>query len=278
MPPWALTTVTVLLLVVPWLVWPPHRHRPEIRGFLRILWWLNLFYCTVWHRLRTNGLAPLPDEGPAILIANHTCGIDHLLLQAGCRRVLGFLIAKEYYEHSLIHPLCKLLRCIPVRRDGRDVAATRTALRALAEGRVLPIFPEGTITATSGRELGKGKPGVAFIALHARVPIVPAYISGTPETNDIGRALWTPSNARVVFGRPIDLSDIPDGATNDKATLAAVTARLMAAIAELRAELVAEQEQGLSPSERPSGRADDPPRAEPLCVTLSGEPSAARSG
>ena len=60
--------------------------------------WLTIAYCGLWHRLKTNGWAPLPETGPAILIANHTCGIDHLILQAGCRRVLGFMIAREYYE------------------------------------------------------------------------------------------------------------------------------------------------------------------------------------
>ena len=38
------------------------------------------------------------------------------------------------------------------------------------------------------------------------MPVVPAYIRGTPETNDVFKALFTPSHARVVFGSPIDLS------------------------------------------------------------------------
>ncbi|KAJ3050522.1 hypothetical protein HK102_012284, partial [Quaeritorhiza haematococci] len=81
------------------------------------------------HGLRSNGWAPLPERGPAILIANHTCCIDHLLLQARSRRVLGFMIAKEMYELPIVHAFCVLTGGIPVKRDGRDRQATRAALR-----------------------------------------------------------------------------------------------------------------------------------------------------
>jgi 1-acyl-sn-glycerol-3-phosphate acyltransferase len=100
---------------------------------------------------------------------------------------------------------------------------------------VVPVFPEGRILPTSGRELGQGKPGVAFIALRAGVPVVPAYICGTPETDDVFKALFTPSHARVVFGSPIDLSRFvsPDG-DFDKSRLGEVTEYLMSAIRDLR--------------------------------------------
>lgn len=236
-----------VILIAPWVLMTRPAERPEIHGHLTLLSWINQLYCAVWHRLDAGGPAPLPERGPAILIANHTCGIDHLVLQAGCRRVLGFMIAREYYEHWAIRPFCRMLRCIPVRRDGRDLAATRAALRALEEGRVVPVFPEGRILPTSGRELGPGRPGAAFIALHARVPVVPAYISGTPETNEIGRSLLTPSKARVVYGDPIDLSDMLARPPFEKETLAAVTERLMDAILALQARVAAERNEAQCP-------------------------------
>ena len=42
----------------------------DIAGLIRVLWWLNLWYCQVVHRLRSTGPAPLPERGAAILIAN----------------------------------------------------------------------------------------------------------------------------------------------------------------------------------------------------------------
>ena len=44
----------------------------------------------------------------------------------------------------------------------------------LKAGRVLPIFPEGHIVPASGRRLDEMKPGTAYLAIHARVPVIPA--------------------------------------------------------------------------------------------------------
>ena len=253
MSPLFLFVASVLLLLAPWLLMPRRTPRPDIHGLLSVLDVINRLYCAVWHRLHSGRPAPLPERGPAILIANHTCGIDNLLLQAGCRRVLGFLIAREFYDFWPIHPICRVLGCIPVRRDGQDLAATRAALRALEDGRVVPMFPEGRINPTSGRELGAGKPGVAFLALHARVPVIPAYISGTPETNNVWKSLTSRSHARVVYGPPIDLSDMPSHPPFDKATLTTLTERLMEAIRSLQTRVVAEADVERGELVRPAG-------------------------
>jgi 1-acyl-sn-glycerol-3-phosphate acyltransferase len=246
MMPWAplLLALTVLLLMVPGFL-PPVRTMPEIRGPLRWVHRVFRLYCTLWHGLRVEGYAPLPESGPAILIANHTCGIDHMLLQSASRRLLGFMIAREYYDSRWLHWICSYIGCIPVNRDGRDLSAIRAGLRALGEGRVLPIFPEGTIVPASGRRLGPMRPGTAYLAVRAGVPVVPAYILGTPPTDEIIESLATPSRARVVFGEPIDLSDIPPDRAGDKAVQAEVSARFERALLALQARAIA-AEDGLS--------------------------------
>ena len=228
--------LAILLLTIPVLIQP--RDTPEMgefRGFLTFLWRLNAVYCSLVHRLRT-GWAPLPDQGPAILIANHTCNIDHFLLQAGTYRKLGFMIAKEYYDFPPFHPFCRLIGCIPVNRNGKDLAATRAALRALEEGRVVPMFPEGKILPQSGEVIGVGKHGVAFLALRAKVPVIPAYIRGTPRSNDFRRSFFTPSHAQVTYGEPIDPTEFAtaDDSVDERALLTAMTDRFMAAIKALR--------------------------------------------
>jgi 1-acyl-sn-glycerol-3-phosphate acyltransferase len=247
MSPWILLVLSAAFLIGPWVLMPARRSEQEVRGVLRLLWGINALFCDFWYHLEAEGLAPLPEQGPAILISNHTCGVDSMLLQAASRRVLGFVIAKEYYEYWAFRPMCRILGCIPVRRDGHDLAATRAALRALEQGRVVPIFPEGRIMPTSGRELGAPRPGVAFLVLHARVPVVPAYIWGTPATDDIWKAMRTPSRAHVIFGRPIDVADVAPEGPVDKAALAAVSERLMDAIRELHATVQGRGRSGLVP-------------------------------
>jgi 1-acyl-sn-glycerol-3-phosphate acyltransferase len=218
---------------------------PEIRGPLRLLHRGFRVYCALWHRLRAEGYAPLPESGPAILISNHTCGIDHMLLQSASRRLLGFMVAREYYDSRWLHWICSYIGCIPVNRDGRDLAAIRAALRALGEGRVVPIFPEGTIVPASGRRLAEMRPGSAYIAIRAGVPVVPAFIIGTPPTDEILESLVTPSQARVFFGEPVDLSDIRPDRAGDKAVQAAVSARFQEALLALQARAVAAEDSGV---------------------------------
>ena len=242
MSPWILLALSALLLA------PPVAFRPrtppdwEFNGFLAFLWYLNAAYCVLVHRLVTEP-APLPRTGPAILISNHTCNIDHFLLQVGSGRKLGFMIAREYYDNWAFRPFCQMIGCIPVNRDGKDTAATRAALRALREGRVLPIFPEGRILKTSGREIGEGKAGVAFIATRANVPVIPAYIRGTPKSNHFLKSFFTPSHARVYYGQPIDPSRfvIPEGHGAERAALVEATDLMMGSIRELRDRVLLEE-------------------------------------
>jgi 1-acyl-sn-glycerol-3-phosphate acyltransferase len=242
---WLMLVLAILLLSIPGLL---HREaqragpRPEVHGVLKVLHWCFQAYCSLWHQLRAEGYAPLPETGPAILIANHTCGIDHMLLQAASRRLLGFMVAREYYELRWLRGICSYIGCIPVNRDGRDLAAIRAALRALGDGRVVPIFPEGTILPASGRRLGAMRPGSAYIAIRAGVPVVPAYIIGTPPTDEILESLATPSRARVLFGEPIDLSDIPPDRAGDRAVQAEVSARFQGALLALQARAIAAED------------------------------------
>jgi 1-acyl-sn-glycerol-3-phosphate acyltransferase len=245
---WVLVVLTVSLLLLPWIcdrAASTHRHagaKPEIHGILLVFGAIYAFYCSFWHRLQTNGWAPLPEVGPAILISNHTCGIDHILLQAASRRLLGFMVAREYYESRWIHWICKDVGCIPVNRDGRDIAAMRASIRALKEGRVLPVFPEGHIVPESGRRLDEIQPGTAYLAIRAQVPVIPAYICGTPKTNEIIESLVTPSRARIIFGPTIDLSDVECGRAGDKDVQAEVSQRFKTALLALQSQALSFEE------------------------------------
>ena len=246
---WTLLGLASFLLLSPWYLLSRAARRPrsaaveEISGPLRLVYWIEELYCLGVHRLRIGDKSTLPRTGPAILIANHTCGIDHVILQVSCDRLLGFMIAREYYDSPWLHWICSYIGCIPVNRNGRDLAAIRAALKALEAGRVVPIFPEGTIVPASGRQLGPMKSGTAFIAVRAGVPVVPAYIVGTPMSNEIIPSLITPSRARVIYGPPIDLSDIPRGKAGDKATQTIVSQRFKEALLALQARAIAEYDQ-----------------------------------
>ena len=70
--------------------------------------------------------------------------------------------------------------------------------------------------------------GAATLALHARVPLVPAFFQG-PKQMQVAHLLHRPP-IRVTFGSPIPTAELPFG----KGTTIELTRQLQAAISELR--------------------------------------------
>lgn len=199
----------------------------------RINFWWNAteFYCTWWFRLKREGICRIPTEGPVIVVANHTCPIDPLLLVAACRhRVLSFMVAREFSNPVIGRGLIRMLECIPVNRDGHDAAATRAALRHLKDGKALAVFIEGKIAKPG--EVLEPKDGPALLALRTGAIVVPAFISGTIYTEGILQSFLVRHKARVRWGKPVDVREIAAG-RDDKETVHEISRMLMSKIREL---------------------------------------------
>ena len=195
--------------------------------------WRNFteFYAKWWFRLKREGICTVPADGPVIVVSNHVTPIDPLLLIAATpNRILSFMVAQEYADLTFGRYFTKLIDCIPVTRSGEDLAATRAALRHLKNGRALGIFIEGRI-AKPGETL-EPKDGPALIALRTGVKVVPAFISGTVYTKSVLQSFLIRHNARVRFGKPIDLTPYRTGKP-DKETVSKVSQLLIDKIREL---------------------------------------------
>jgi 1-acyl-sn-glycerol-3-phosphate acyltransferase len=164
----------------------------------------NYFYARVFHRTRVLTPCTLPARGAAILVCNHTSGLDPLLLQSATRRVIVWMMAREYFEIRALKRFFQLVDAIPVDRSGKDLSATRGALRALQNGRVLGIFPEGRIEQT--RDLLPFQTGAAMLARRAGCPVVPAYITGTQRGKGMLSAFTKSQSAIMTFGGRMEFS------------------------------------------------------------------------
>jgi 1-acyl-sn-glycerol-3-phosphate acyltransferase len=178
----------------------------------------------------TSALQPcvLPARGPAILVCNHTSSIDPLLLQAFSPRLIRWMMAKEYFEYKAMHWLFNTVGVILVERSGRDMAATRAAMRALEAGYVLGVFPEGRIE--SSRDLIPFQSGIGLLALKTRAPVYPAFLDGTQRNREMIEAVIRPSAASITFGPALDLSDLE----NSKASVREATRRIQDAVEGLK--------------------------------------------
>lgn len=196
-----------------------------------VFYLLNHCLTRVLWRTRISAPLPLPAGQGAIVIANHRSSIDPLVLQSATLRAISWLVAREYMEHKALAWVFRVVPCIPVNRGGIDTAATKFALRALQQGQVIGLFPEGRINDTQ-QLLLPGRPGVAMLALRARVPVVPCYIEGSPYHGSTIGPLWTPARIRVTVGQPLDFSEFY-GREGERQVQEMLTLRMLGEIARL---------------------------------------------
>lgn len=187
----------------------------------------NRLFTRVYHRVEQLTPCTLPPHGPAILACNHTSGLDPLLIQSASRRVIVWMMAREYYEMPSLNWMLRRIEAIPVGRSGRDMAAMRGALRALKSGRIVGIFPEGRIERR--RELMPFQTGAALMAIRAGVQVYPACLDGTQRNRSMLQSFLQAQTAQLAFGPPLHLGSGDPG----RKDLELATARLQAAIAGL---------------------------------------------
>lgn len=157
-------------------------------------------YARVVHRLEVCGREHIPREmgaGPLIVVANHTAGVDPMLIQAACEFEIRWMMAKDMMMQRFAW-LWEWARVIEVDRVSRDMTSAKRAISHLREGGVLGIFPEGRIERPA-RTLHPFKPGVGLIIARSGARVLPVVIDGTPQWPLAWQSLVHRSRASVTF-------------------------------------------------------------------------------
>lgn len=172
------------------------------------LWVLaNTFY-----RLDVRGRTNIPEEGGALLIANHVSFIDALVVSAAIDRPIRFIMHDEIYQTWWIRPIAHMLGAIPISAMGGPrelVQSMRTATQAIRDGEIVCIFAEGQISRT-GQMLPFRK-GFERIMKDVEAPIIPVHLDrlwGSIWSFADGRFFWklprrVPYHITISFGKPL---------------------------------------------------------------------------
>jgi 1-acyl-sn-glycerol-3-phosphate acyltransferase len=190
---------------------------------------IAVFLMRLLFRLEARGTEHIPRTGAVVLVANHSSVLDPPLVGGAAPRPLTFLAKAELFDIPLFGALIRGVNARPLRRDGADAGALRTALKVLDAGGALLVFPEGT----RGPEgaLREPKAGAAMLAILSGAPVVPTYIKGSGAAWPKGRTLPRPAKVRVTFGPPLTFQRATG--VDRKAHYEATSRALMAAIARL---------------------------------------------
>lgn len=144
---------------------------------LRFIAWL---LAQVMYRIRVIGSENLPEEGAAIIAANHVTYIDWLVISSAYQRPLRFVMHQEFIDLPLVGWAFRDAKVIPIasRRENPDVRARafERIAEELEDGNVVCIFPEGELTRDG--KLGAIKPGILKTLEEHPVPVLPVRLDG----------------------------------------------------------------------------------------------------
>ena len=184
--------------------------RPFWRKLVRnLLHWVARLLLKVFARAKVSGLENFPLQGPLLITVNHLGDMDALACLAIFPRRVDYLSKAELYDFPVLGLFQRIYGTIWVHRGQPDRQALRAALNGLAEGRYIALAPEGRESASGSLEFGTG--GAAFLALKARVPILPVTFTGT-QNEQTYRNLkrLRRSEISVTIGQAYNLEPDPD--------------------------------------------------------------------
>ncbi len=144
--------------------------------FYRIIRPIVKLFVKIAFRPTYIGLENIPKDNSFILSGNHTNNFDCILLLSSTKRVIHFL-AKDSLIKGPKKIIFNNLGIIPVNRQIHDKGALNQAISSLKDGKVIGIFPEGTINRTKD-VIMPFKIGAVKMAYETSSPIVPFIITG----------------------------------------------------------------------------------------------------
>lgn len=180
-----------------------------INSLLRTIFNLFIVWPVIhlWLGVRVKNPEKLPHNGPAIIVANHNSHLDTFVLlslfPAMKRPFIRPVAAADYFLKGKLSSwfALNLIGIIPIVRGGKAENPLEACEKALGEGQIIIIYPEGTRGEPD--KLAPIKPGIWHLAQHfPDVPVIPVYLKGTGRVMAKGNRIPLPLFVDAVIDDP----------------------------------------------------------------------------
>ena len=174
---------------------------------------LQRFLYEQFLRAHYEGRSNIPPHTNFLVAANHASHLDMGLTKMALGEYgkdLVALAAADYffdtkYKRAVMENFTNL---VPMERTGSLRQSLRHAKSFLDRGYNALIFPEGTRSMTG--ILADFKPVVGYLALHARVGILPMFLDGTYEAMPKGTTIIKNRNVGARIGRFLEIEELEE--------------------------------------------------------------------
>lgn len=158
--------------------------------------WMFKVYYKLFFGVEVHHVERLPKDGAYLLCANHLNAQDPFVIGSQLKPEVKIMAKKELFKMKIVAWFLRVNGAFPVDRAENDISAIKTSLKILKQGTPLFLFPEGTRNLTTVPL--EAKPGIAMIAVRAKVPIVPLTLKADYKFF---------KKMHIYIGEPIDLSE-----------------------------------------------------------------------
>jgi 1-acyl-sn-glycerol-3-phosphate acyltransferase len=175
-------------------------------SFYRFAKFVVRIYYNLLFKVEIKGEENIPADSGYLVAPNHLSMHDPPLLGGFFPRFdLYAMSKKEAFDVWILKPILPRINVFPVDREGNDITAIKTSLKILKRGEGLLIFPEGTRNKkTDGTPL-PAKPGVALIAIKAKVPVLPVTVDSSYKLfSKIKITYHPPVSLEEYYGQKLD--------------------------------------------------------------------------
>jgi 1-acyl-sn-glycerol-3-phosphate acyltransferase len=149
-----------------------------------MIWVMKILFRIIY-RLRCSGSEFVPRTGPVIFVANHQSNFDPPIIGTlmSDRPSMG-IARKSLLDSKLLGAYISAFGVIAIKRGESDISAIKKALKVLAAGRCVMIFPEGTRTKTG--EMGEFQRGFWLLLKKSKAIVLPMGIDGSFDVYPMG--------------------------------------------------------------------------------------------
>lgn len=150
----------------------------------------------------------LPEDGPAIIVANHNSHLDTVVLMTllplrQLRKIRPVAAADYFLRNKLLAWFSReIMGIIPLNRTSGGSSLDdrlKGVFQALDRGEILILFPEGS--RGEPEKMAKFKSGVAYIAeKYPKTPVYPVFLHGLGKSLPKGEAMLVPFFCDVMIG------------------------------------------------------------------------------
>lgn len=164
----------------------------------RSILWLFFKICFGY---RAKNAKNIPASGPVIMASNHLSFLDPGAVGLATNRRVSFMARASLFHKSLLNWWAQSVGVVQVDRGKFDLSAIKGCLKALKDGRIVALFPEGTRSKDGTIKDPKG--GVGFLAVKANVPVVPVFIRGSDKALPAHAKMIRLKRVEARVGKPI---------------------------------------------------------------------------